>query len=510
MIEHINIHFPELIKSQKMLNLGKINILTGKNSSGKSTILGRILSKPDYGITIHSSEKIQSVVREQIGNYAKPSNQAIDDWVKNILTLIDGKIFFNSSEEEVYPIILDAKNNSAVNIFGLAEDIKRVSKALTTYFVDPEKVLLLSPKRRLLYETQANATKTLDSEASGVLSRLFFLKNQLPDSEDRKLFDRIHDSFRGITGRDFDIQMLSDRQPPGILLQFKRLEGPWVVANNEGLGLSEILSIIHYSLDGSYRLLLIEEPENHLHPDLQRKLLSFLNSIHNRQFILSTHSPTFLNPTMVDRIYMCRFIDGEIKIADDTRRADILLNLGVLAIDNLTSDAVIITEGKTDQFVIDYILNKWMNCPPSISVSYVFLAGSMMVYFDPTPFAELRSTFALLDRDTSNSSAQKSFIEKSTKSGIVPTQLKRYCLENYYTLDAIKETFKGIIKEGIKTIDHSIPPWKQLADSDHDENWWKGELKSYRRIISILSNMNISDINGTDLFEFCQSIKIVL
>jgi ABC-type transport system involved in cytochrome c biogenesis ATPase subunit len=146
MIEHINIHFPELIKSQKMLNLGKINILTGKNSSGKSTILGRILSKPDYGITIHSSEKIQSVVREQIGNYAKPSNQAIDDWVKNILTLIDGKIFFNSSEEEVYPIILDAKNNSAVNIFGLAEDIKRVSKALTTYFVIRKKYYYYHPK----------------------------------------------------------------------------------------------------------------------------------------------------------------------------------------------------------------------------------------------------------------------------------------------------------------------------------------------------------------------------
>jgi len=186
------------------------------------------------------------------------------------------------------------------------------------------------------------------------------------------------------------------------------------------------------------------------------------------------------------------------------------LNLGVLAIDNLTSDAVIITEGKTDQVVIDHILMKWLDTPSSASVSYVFLSGSMMVYFDPTPFAQLRSTFALLDLDTSNAPAQKSFIDNCSESGIVPTQLKRYCLENYYTLDAIRETFKSIVPVEITKLDETTPPWKQLSDSSHDENWWKGELKSYRRIVSILSHMSISDIEGTDLIEFCRSVKTAL
>lgn len=510
MIQHLKIDSPPILKSQFLFDLGRVNILTGRNSSGKSTVLRKILEKPDNGMTHHKSPELESIVRGQITNYSSPAPHIIDEWVLKILDALDSKILFTSSESDAYALVSEAKESSQANRYGLNEDALRIARAIVSMPSRGEKPVLLSPKRRLPERTTASKAQHLDSEAGIALSRLFFLSNQPSGSHERSVFDNIFHSFRNITGSEFAIQFLPDEPAITIQLLFRRVGGNWIAAQDEGLGLAELLSILLYSLDGSHRLLLIEEPESHLHPDLQRKLLAFLNSVADRQFILSTHSPVFLNPTLVDNIFFCKYSDSEIRIDNNTSRAEALSNIGVLATDNLTSDAVIITEGKTDLIVIDHILMQWMNTPANASISHVFLAGSMMMYFDPTPFAQLRTTFTLLDLDTTNGAAQKVFITACGAAGIVPTQLNRYCLENYYTLHAIRETFGDIVPTTIKSIDEKIPPWKQLADEHHDEKWWKGELKSVRRISSILKHMTLSDIEGTDLFDFCAKIKLAL
>lgn len=493
-----------------LLNLGKVNILTGRNSSGKSTILRIVFENPDIGITYSKSDEIKNKILSKMGKYTRPTQCEIDDWINKILLDLDGKIFFKSTEHDARDLVTKSKKKSLVNSYGLDSEIIRIAGNLVDHPKGEGEAVLLSPKRRLRNRTIADIVQQLDSEADKALSRLFFLKNQMSDSKDKIIFDKIYRSFYDITGSEFDIQILPEEKATTIQLFFRRKKEAWIVAQKEGLGFTEILSILLYSLDGSHKLLLIEEPENHLHPDFQRRLLSFLITVENRQFILSTHSPVFLNPTMVDRIYLCKYVNGEIIIDDNTSRAEALSNIGVLAIDNLTSDAVLITEGKNDQIVIDHIVKKWLSAPANASISHVFLSGSMMMYFDPTPFAQIRNTFTLLDLDTNNSSAQKKFKEACSAVGIIPTQLSRYCLENYYTLDAIRATFGELIPSQIKSLDKTIPPWKQIADANHDENWWKGELKSFRRITSILNNMKVSNIEGTDLLEFCKKIISVL
>ncbi|MGA9364192.1 MAG: AAA family ATPase [Bacteroidota bacterium] len=507
MIQHLRIDQPPLINSQTLSDLGRVNILTGRNSSGKSTILRSILEKPEAGITYRRLPETESRIRSGIPDYTKPSERDIDDWVSEILDILDGTTLFAGSVNEAYELVDKAQKSSAASGYSLVTTVRQIANALVSLTPEGGKPVLLSPKRRLPYETEANVMHKLDSEAIGALSRLFYLKNQMPDSLDRRIFDKIHESFREITGSEFHVQVLGDRHPPGIQLQFRRIGGSWIVAQNEGLGLTEVLSILLYSLDGTHQLLLIEEPENHLHPDFQRRLLSFLNSVEDRQFILTTHSPVFLNPTMVDRIYLCKYEGAEIKIDDHTSRMDALSDIGVLAIDNLTSDVVLMTEGKNDIIVIEHIVRKWLSASPAASISPVFLSGSMMMYFDPTPFAENRNTFALLDRDTTNSSAQKAFLAACHKISLIPTQLTRYCIENYYTLDALRATFGDLIPSEVKALDNKIPPWKQLADAIHDENWWKGELKSARRISRIMRHMADSDLEGTDLFDFCKKIR---
>jgi predicted ATP-dependent endonuclease of OLD family len=66
-----------------------------------------------------------------------------------------------------------------------------------------------------------------------------------------------------------------------------------------GLGISQLLPIIIYTADAidTDLLICIEEPGTHLHPTLQAKLVEFMLSVnrnYNLQFLIETHSETFI------------------------------------------------------------------------------------------------------------------------------------------------------------------------------------------------------------------------
>lgn len=79
-----------------------------------------------------------------------------------------------------------------------------------------------------------------------------------------------------------------------------------------GLGLNNVLVIAlviaaHQKKNAGYQLLIIEEPEAHLHPLLQRLLLTYLKKIvreglGNTQVVISTHSPVFASKAEIESI----------------------------------------------------------------------------------------------------------------------------------------------------------------------------------------------------------------
>src|SRR5262249_8347618 len=132
---------------------------------------------------------------------------------------------------------------------------------------------------------------------------------------------------------------------------------PWIDAADCGMGLQDLIVILFFCVHPEYGVILIEEPESHLHPDMQRRLLSFLRESEAKQFFLSTHSNVFLNSTLVDRVFYTRF-EESVQVDDATARAAILNDLGYAVTDNLVSDLVILVEGPSDTPVIEEFLAK--------------------------------------------------------------------------------------------------------------------------------------------------------
>lgn len=66
--------------------------------------------------------------------------------------------------------------------------------------------------------------------------------------------------------------------------------------------------IYMYSADNDAFVVTIDEPENHLHPQMQRAILpSFLDAFPNVQFIVATHNPFIVGSVPESNVYVLRF-----------------------------------------------------------------------------------------------------------------------------------------------------------------------------------------------------------
>ena len=111
--------------------------------------------------------------------------------------------------------------------------------------------------------------------------------------------------------------------PPKIGFERMRIEMPEVVletrTGNFSLdavsgGISAILDlawqIYMYSLEYQQFSVVIDEPENHLHPELQQTLLAnLLQAFPTTQFIIATHNPFMVSSVSDSYVYILRFDD---------------------------------------------------------------------------------------------------------------------------------------------------------------------------------------------------------
>ena len=77
-------------------------------------------------------------------------------------------------------------------------------------------------------------------------------------------------------------------------------------------GISAIIDlcwqIYMYSLEHSEFVVVIDEPENHLHPELQQTLLATLiEAFPTAQFIIATHNPFMVSSVPDSNVYVLRF-----------------------------------------------------------------------------------------------------------------------------------------------------------------------------------------------------------
>ena len=68
-----------------------------------------------------------------------------------------------------------------------------------------------------------------------------------------------------------------------------------------------MILILYHAFMHDAPLVLIEEPENHMHPDMQRRLLQVLKRDTSKQYVFASHSNVLLDFSLIDRTFFCAY-----------------------------------------------------------------------------------------------------------------------------------------------------------------------------------------------------------
>jgi len=165
-----------------------------------------------------------------------------------------------------------------------------------------------------------------------------------------------------------------------------------------GAGIREALRMI---LDVEFEkpdILLIEEPEVHLHPALEYRISEYLNTLSTRvQIFATTHSTTFLDNSSGLSSFLVTKSDGSSRaerVSVERDAAVILADLGVKPSALFLFDHLVFVEGPTDEAV----LRQWMVLggydPAELNVGFIHTVGTRNFRY----FAMQSSLQFLIDR----------------------------------------------------------------------------------------------------------------
>jgi predicted ATP-dependent endonuclease of OLD family len=129
-----------------------------------------------------------------------------------------------------------------------------------------------------------------------LVSILFNLKNGRP--KEKAKFEKIKQEFYEIFP-NLDLDVIKEGEEIKILTQKDRIES---TTQFLGSGVLQILLLVTHIVAHEHKIILIDHPEVHLHPQAERNLSALIDESKGTQIFLITHSPYFVNIDKDDKI----------------------------------------------------------------------------------------------------------------------------------------------------------------------------------------------------------------
>ncbi len=150
------------------------------------------------------------------------------------------------------------------------------------------------------------------------------------------------------------------------------LTSGWAIRKRDDLGSGEkaIISMIEDIISSKciWWIIMVDEPELHLHPQYQRhlwRILEILSQQTNSQIILATHSPFFINEHNIENVFRFALRDGHSHIINpvdfhwqEQARVKQILTDGNMS-KLFFTDIIIMVEWDTDEYFLHYYIREY-------------------------------------------------------------------------------------------------------------------------------------------------------
>lgn len=425
------IYNKEKLKGNK-LSFKNINIICGPNGSGKSTIIDSIRCLKEYDL-------LNSISRE---NFDPRSSAKLEFYIR-----------------EIGYIIFEINGSDKDNIIICYEGVKKKEKILGD---EIKKFLNYIFKGLIISYNTTNIDELNIEEFSWMLNKYanyfiglskdslpkeVYFKSEIQDSDDKK-------SSEFESSENAIYILFNDDRDNYNKIPINALPSGWRAFIN---------IIIWLEKQKKGTICLIEEPETHLHPKLQRILIENINRIQKEkelQVFIASHSTIFIDPRAWEDNDVALFSSDGYRITDQIDKVELFSNLGIKPADALQSNGLLWVEGPSDRIYIKHWLELYAKkhdkkiMIENIHYSFILYGGALMKYYsssnDGINLEEInKNSLFIIDNDLGVESYKEKIKGGERINSLVT---KGYTIEDYLPSAFFKTYFDRVCSKKMKNM----------------------------------------------------------